>query len=215
MKHKNILTVIVILFTTFTNVNAQNFFGQLLNSFVQGASQGIEIATLKKVINNPSLQSTDMKNYLANYRNGDAYMTKGDYRNAVESYSAAWNIAVASRDMYLKKLWSDYGWAQDTTTKMNKARSLAGISTNSSAGYFSGGYDYEGSNSYSSGSSSSSSSSSQKSRVCSLCKGTGLKIKEHYGAGQRKYCSTCGKEVSTGHMHVRCDLCNGTGSLNY
>ena len=55
----------------------------------------------------------------------------------------------------------------------------------------------------------------QKDFVLAVGGGTGMKITEHYSAGQRKYCATCGKTVGTGHMHVRCDMCNGTGNLNY
>lgn len=76
-----------------------------------------------------------------------------------------------------------------------------------------GGYVYSGSTGTTS--SSSSSSTPAQSRVCSLCGGTGLKITEHYSAGQKKYCETCGKTVFTGHMHVWCDMCKGTGRLNY
>lgn len=211
MNIKKVISLLVILFVFSTNVSAQSILGQLLNGFVQGASQGIEIGTLKNIINNPDLQSADMRNYLANYRNGDAYMSKGDYKNAAESYAAAWLIGYRTSDVYLKKLWTDYGWAKDTNAKMQNACSLAGIDTYSSGSSNTGVYETGVTNSYSSGSS----SSSNQSRVCSLCKGTGLKIKEYYGAGQRKYCSTCGKEVSTGHMHVRCDMCKGTGRLNY
>lgn len=211
MNIKKVISLLVILFVFSTNVSAQSILGQLLNGFVQGASQGLEIGTLKRIINNPDLQSADMRNYLANYRNGDAYMSKGDYKNAAESYAAAWLIGYRTSDVYLKKLWTDYGWAKDTKAKMQNACSLAGIDTDSSGSSNTGVYDTGVTNSYSSGGS----SSSNQSRVCSLCKGTGLKIKEYYGAGQRKYCSTCGKEVSTGHMHVRCDMCKGTGRLNY
>lgn len=211
MKIKNALILLVAIFATSANVNAQNVWGQLLNGLVQGASQGLEIRTLNKIINDPSLQSADMKNYLANYRNGDAYMSNGNYKNAAESYAAAWLIGTRTGDACLKKLWTNYGWAKDTNAKVEKACSLAGINLHSSSSGDVGVYDTGVSNSYSSGSS----SSSNQSRICSLCKGTGLKIKEYYGAGQRKYCTTCGKKVSTGHMHVMCDMCNGTGRLNY
>lgn len=213
MNTKKILSLFLILFVASTNLNAQNVWGQILNGLVQGAAKGVELGTLKNIINNPSLQSADMKNFLAKYRNGDAYMSKGDYKNAAECYAGAWLIANKTRDVYLQKLWTDYGWGKDTTLKVENACSLAGIQLNSSSGNYSGGYNSGLSNGYSSGSSSS--SSSNQSRVCSLCHGTGMKITEHYGAGQRKYCSICGKTVSTGHMHVRCDMCNGTGRLNY
>lgn len=211
MKYK-LIVIIVAFLTASVQTNAQNVWGQILNGLVQGASQSIEVATLKKVLNNPNLQSADMKKYLTNYHNGDAFMKLGSYKNAAECYATAWLTASGTNDTYLKKLWVNYGWAQDTTAKLENAQSLAGISTYSSGSSISDGYVGGDYNSYSSGSSSSSAS---KSRVCSLCNGTGMKITEHYGAGQRKYCSTCGKTVSTGHMHVRCDMCKGTGTLNY
>ena len=74
MNIKKVISLLVVLFVLSTNVSAQNIWGQLLNGLVQGTSQGLEIGTLKKIINNPNLQSADMRNYLANYRNGDAYM---------------------------------------------------------------------------------------------------------------------------------------------
>lgn len=215
MRIKNVVIMMLVMFATSMNVSAQGVWKQLVGGFMQGVSQGVEIATLEKIVKNPSLQSADMKNFLNCYRNGEAYMSNGNYAMAAESYAGAWNIASTSNDVYLKKLWTDYDWAKITSTQMNKARQLAGTSVNYSNGGYGVGDVYDTPNSYSSGSQSSSSSSSSSSRVCRLCKGTGLKIKEYYSAGQRKYCSTCGKEVGTGHTHVVCDLCNGTGRLNY
>lgn len=212
MKVKNSIGVMVVLFLASVHVNAQNVWGQLLSGLVNGVAQGIELRTLKNVIDNPSLQSEDMKNYLANYRNGDAFMAVYDYKNAAESYAAAWLTGTGTGDPYLKKLWMDYGWAEDTTAKLENACSFAGIDLHSSGSSANGGYD----TGFSSGYSSDNSSPSTKSRVCSLCHGTGLKIKESYvGSSQRKYCSTCGKTVMGGHSHVRCDMCKGTGTLNY
>ena len=82
-----------------------------------------------------------------------------------------------------------------------------------SSGDGGGGYVYGGGTGNTG--SSPSGSTPTKSRTCSLCGGTGMKITEHYSAGQRKYCATCGKTVGTGHMHVWCDMCKGTGKLNY
>lgn len=195
---------------TAINANAQSFLEKMLDSVIKGAAQGIETGTLQKYINDPSLQSADMANYLSHYRKGDALMAEQDYYNAAQNYASAWIIATRTNDQYLKILWTKYGWAQDTNKKLANAKSLAGIDTST----YGGSADY--SSGYTNSSGSSTTTTTTSSRKCSLCKGTGLKIKESYvGHSQRKYCTTCGKEVMGGHSHVRCDLCNGTGILNY
>lgn len=201
---------------TFGSVDAQNVWGSLLKGVTQGAAQALEVKTIKRVLNNPSLQSADMKNYLKLYNMGETYVAQGDYANAAESYCGAYNIASASNDNVLKTVWTKYGWAADTKNKVVASCANAGIPNpfNAAENYQSAGtYNPGMSSSYSSGGSSS--SSTKTSRVCSLCNGTGLKIKEHYSAGQKKYCNICNMMKGTGHMHVRCDLCSGTGRLNY
>lgn len=194
-------------------MDAQSFLEQALTGIVQGISQGLEIGTLKKVISTPSMQSQEMKEYLKKYNQGEMCMSNNDYYNAAQNYAGAWSVAISSSDPYLKKLWTSYGWMEDTKKKVISSCSLAGLENPFAVNTYQsvGTYNYGTTNTYSSGSN----SSSSKSRVCSLCKGTGLKIKEYYSSGQRKYCSTCGKQVGTGHIHVRCDLCSGSGRLNY
>lgn len=212
MKTRKLFVLICCLMGVSINANAQKLFQQILGGVLQGAAQGIEVGTLNRYINNSSIQSADMKNYLYYYRNGCILMEQNDYYNAAQNYAKSWLIANGTKDQYLKTLWVNYGWAQDTNKKLEYACSLAGIDLSSSGGgaaNYSSGYT----NSYSG---SSTSTTTTSSRVCSLCNGTGLKIKESYvGASQRKYCATCGKQVSGGHSHVRCDMCSGTGRLNY
>lgn len=214
---RRLITAFVMILCMSLQLQAQNIWKSILNGVAQGTSQVLEANTIKKVLNNPSLQSADVQNYLKFYRLGEVYAAQGDYANAAESYCGAYNIASASRDKVLKTVWNKYGWADDTKNKVVAACANAGIPNPfvPATNYQSAGSSYSPgvSSSYSSGSSSSSRSTTH--RVCTLCNGTGLKIKEHYSAGQRKYCNICCAEKGTGHMHVRCDLCSGTGKLNY
>lgn len=55
-------------------------------------------------------------------------------------------------------------------------------------------------------------------RNCSVCNGTGQKIKETWmgsGTSNKKWCNICNKSVLQGHQHVRCDNCHGTGKVKY
>lgn len=211
-----IKSIIITLFTCMSvHVNAQNILEQILSGLAQGANAALESSTLNKIINNPSMQSTDMKNYLSSYRKGDEYASAGDYMNAAECYCGAWLTATRTKDNALKTLWTKYGWMKDTKSKIESACSLAGIENPFAVTYnqqVGGGTVGSGmSNSYSSGSSSSSSSS----HVCRLCNGTGRKIVEHYAAGERKFCNECNARRSAGHSHVFCDLCSGKGVCSY
>lgn len=190
------------------SMSAQSFLESMLSGVLQGVTKGIEANQLQKIIDTPSLQSQDMQNYLAYYRKGTECAKSGNNYDAAQNYASAFMIGWGTNDQILKKLWNDYGWYKDTKNKVVSYCSLAGIpnpfevGSSGNAGNYSNG-------------SGSSPSTSTTSRVCNLCHGSGLKIKEYYGAGNRTFCSICQKNVSIGHKHVQCDLCGGTGTLNY
>lgn len=188
-------------------LSAQGILGQILNGITQGLSQGVELNMLQKVIDNPSLQSADMQKFLSSYRKGVECHNNQNYYDAAQNFAGAYLIATNTNDQYLIKLWNNYGWYKDVKDKVVSNCALAGIPNPFIQNGFSGGTV-----NYSSGKTGTGSSSS---RVCNLCHGTGLKVKEYYGAGQRTYCDKCNKNVSVGHKHVVCDLCGGSGKLNY
>lgn len=189
-------------------LSGQGLLGQILSGITKGLSQGVEVNMLQKVIDNPSLQSADMQKFLSSYRKGTECYNEQNYYDAAQNFAGAYLVATNTNDQYLIKLWNNYGWYKDVKDKVVSNCALAGIPNpfvvNGSSG----------TESYPSGSTSAGTTTSSC-RICNLCHGTRLKIKEYYGAGQRTYCSMCNKNVSIGHKHVQCDLCGGTGKLNY
>lgn len=207
-QHLRLLCGLIILIFGLSNSSVMaGVWGDLAKGLLNSANAASEQALLQKYINTPSMHSNDMKSFLNYVNNGQKAFEQGDYSTAHANFYNANVKASYTKDRYLKLLHQKYGWMEEINNAILQCRSMLGMSNDFSggaSGYVGGG---------TSGSSSSSSSSS--SRVCSLCNGTGLKIAEHYSAGTTKWCSTCSKNVGTGHQHVRCDMCGGTGSLNY
>lgn len=191
-----------LIFIILASISAKaDIWGDLAKGLVNSANAATEQALLQKYINTPSAHSKDMKAFLNNLRNGQQAYAEGDYSTAHANFYNANVTASVTNDRYLKLIHQKYGLRDQINSAILECRSMLGMSN-----------DFSGSSSSYSSSGSSSSSSSRK---CSLCKGTGLKITEHYSAGTTKWCATCKKTVGTGHQHVRCDLCGGTGTLNY
>lgn len=184
-----------------------DIWGKLAKGLVNSASVATEQAVLQKYINTPSMHSKDMKAFLNYLKNGKNAYAEGDYSTAHSNFYNANVTASCTNDQYLKLIHQKYGLKEEISEAILQCRTMLGLSND-----FSGGVDnYIGNGS----SNSTPSSTSTSSRKCTLCNGTGLKIKEYYSAGMTKWCATCQKNVGTGHQHVRCDMCNGTGTLDY
>lgn len=189
-----------------------DFWGQLGKSLLNGlntAAQMTEQQMVENYINSPSQHSADMKKFLSLIEQGSQQYAQGEYSVAWGRFVDAQKVAQNTTDRYLNLAYYKYGWKQQVESYTVSAWNASDVGGGSSSSYYNSG------GSYSTGGSSSSSSSSSSSRKCSLCNGTGLKISEHYSAGQTKWCDICKKNKGTGHQHVRCDMCNGTGTLNY
>lgn len=196
-------SALVMMFSGINYVKAQDL-GRIIGAFGEGL-------TIGAVLKNPNLQSTDMKNFYAFINAGHNCYNNGKYGEAMSHYSEANNIVCRTNDKILIKVYYNYGMKDNLVKWYNNAYAKYKLENptvpqqnyvpSTTQGYFGNTY---------SAPSTTQQNTTQKS-VCRLCKGTGLKIKEHYSSGQRKWCYTCNKEVGTGHLHVRCDLCNGTG----
>ncbi len=168
--------------------------------------------TVGAVLKNPNLQSADMKNFFAFINAGHNSFNAGKYGDAVSHYSEARKIANSTSDRILRKVYLNYGvkaqldgWYSNAYTQYKLQNPSQPAESSSSVSAFSSGGFY-------SVPSTGGSTTTQTKTVCRLCGGTGRKIKEYYSSGQRKWCSICNREVGTGHQHVTCDLCHGTGS---
>lgn len=208
--HARTIFLVVVALVAGTSAIKADIWGELGKGLLKGLQQtnaAVEQATVEKYINTPAAHSADMKKYLNYINNGNEAYQQGKYATAWNNYFSAQRIGLNTTDHYLKLLHNKYGWSKEIGQMLVATQGMGDDGSTISTGYtdsYSGG-----------GSSTTSTSSSSTGRVCSLCKGTGLKIAEHYSAGQTKWCSTCNKTVGTGHQHVRCDLCKGTGHLDY
>lgn len=230
----------IILFFAMLSFGSQAYsqnWGQLLG-------QMGEAILLNQIVENPNLQSADMKNYLAYLRAGHSSYNSGDYEEAVSYYTSASKIISATRDQNLLKLYNNYGWGKVLNESYNNAYTK---------------YQATKKQSYSSSGSSSSSSSifggtagsvqEHKCGVChatgkcSTCNGTGISTNtgRTCGAcGGRRICQTCNGTGVSGHSTTystdgtvratpvqkaqkcgvcyatgKCSTCNGTGISSY
>lgn len=98
MKKVNKMMLVMVAFCAMAMpIQAQSFIEQVLGSVLQGAAAGIEVTTLKKVVNTPSMQSQEMKNFLACYRQGGSEESTGNYYDAAQSYAKAWQKPVSDK----------------------------------------------------------------------------------------------------------------------
>ena len=204
MKHYLSTLLFIITMICPYKMTAQNF-GDVLLGILNGVTENM---TMEAIVKNPNLQSVDMKNFLAFIKAGHASYNQGKYGDAMSHYNEASKIVAGTSDTNLKKLYLNYGykaqlaqWYQNAYTQY-KLLNPSVPQTNTSV--------YSATSVVPSTNGTTTTTTTPK-RKCTLCHGTGLKIKEFYSSGQRKWCSTCGREVGTGHMHVNCDLCHGTG----
>lgn|SRR5574344_100717 len=209
------ITVVIFVLLFSSNAFSQNW-GQL------GATIG-ETIILKKIINNPNLQSVDMRNYIAYVNSGTSSYNSGNYADAVNSYLAAMKIANNTSDYNLKLLYNKYQWAQTLLQDYNNANSMYQAQlrtqqqqqqTQQSTQQSMGGTVYN----YSTPSSSSSTTTQSTGKTahpkrCTQCGGTG---RCHLCNGRGVYSPTMsGKEVRCSKCggNGRCVLCGGSGSL--
>ncbi len=195
-----------------TTIKAQTYYYKL-NSYGQNGTENIKVSGGQFITFQAAIcMETDKSGVSI----GTGYLQRKNNAPNIYVGSANWGTNTKfefSSDKSSLKVYSPDGMvyrytrcappSNATTCSLTKQRSSERVG---------GGYVHNG-NTGNAGSSSSSPTPT-KSRVCSLCSGTGMKIAEHYGQG-KKYCSICGKSVLMGHMHVRCDMCKGTGRLNY
>lgn len=185
-------------------VSAQGM-GDILNSLSEGL-------TIGAVLKNPNLQSADMKNFFAFINAGHNSFNSGQFGDAVSHYKEARNIAARTNDRILRKVYLNYGIKAQLDEWYNNAYAQYKLQNPSKPAESSGSVSvFSGGGFYTAPSTGGSTTTTTKT-VCRLCGGTGRKIKEYYSSGQRKWCSICNREVGTGHQHVTCDLCHGTGS---
>lgn len=181
-----------------------------------------ETILLKQIIDNPNLQSADMKNYLAFLNAGHNSYNNGKYAEAMSHYSEASKIISSTNDQNLRKLYNNYGWAKVLNDSYNNAYAQYKLTnpslpqTGSSNSYSNGGYSsgsvgtYSGGtvNNYSSGTTTSSKTQKyQKTahpRKCVKCLGRGTCGMCH---GKGTYYVMAGKNSRT----ITCPHCSGTG----
>lgn len=202
MKALHCILLAVICCFSHIDIQAQDL-GRILGSIGEGL-------TINAVLKNPNLQSADMKNFFTFIQAGNSCYNAGKFGDAVSHYTEAKNIVYRTNDNILKKVYYNYGVKDQlqelysnayTQYKLQNPGQPQETFTTAAPSY---GGTYSNSNT-------NSNSSAQTKTLCRLCGGTGLKIKEHYSAGQHKWCTICNKEVGTGHLHVTCDLCHGSG----
>lgn len=198
---KTILAIIVCWAFAAQQTSAQNF-GQILGQLGEGL-------TLGAVVKNKKLQSADMKNYVAYVEQGNQYYNAAKYSEAMKSYQAAYQIVANTYDSNLKKLYTSYGWGKTLQENFNNAQTRYNAQhpeiQQQMTQCYSGGYNYTAP------ATSGTTTTATPKTTCRLCGGTGRQIKLFYSAGQTTMCYTCGKEVPTGHRHVICSLCYGSG----
>ena len=210
--------ILLLLIVTFgLKANSQNF-GEILG---RSLGQVGEAILLKKIIENPNLQSADMQNYIYYLNSGHQSYNSANYGEEVSYYSKASNIIISTRDQNLLKLYNNYGWGKVLSDSYNNAYAKYKLTnptvpqnntsnSYSSSGYSSGGSSYSGGtiNNYSSGSKTSTSSQGyQKTahpRKCNKCLGRGTCGMCH---GSGTYYVMAGKNSK----NVTCPHCGGTG----
>ena len=95
--------ILLLLIVTFgLKANSQNF-GEILG---RSLGQVGEAILLKKIIENPNLQSADMQNYIYYLNSGHQSYNSANYGEAVSYYSKASNIIISTRDQNLLKLYN-------------------------------------------------------------------------------------------------------------
>lgn len=198
-----------VLFATMCCLCCIRMSAQNLGSILGSIGEGLTIST---VLRNPNMQSADMKNFFTFINAGHSSFNQGKYGDAVSHYSEARKIVNATNDKILQKVYFNYGiktkldeWYSNAYTQYKLQNPSQPTESSSSFSTYSGEL-------FNTVPSTSGTTTTQTKTECRLCHGTGKKIKEYYGAGQRTWCSICNKEVSVGHKHVTCDLCHGTGS---
>lgn len=211
------------------NAYSQNFGQQM------GQMMGDAIV-LKTLINNPNLQSYDMKNFMAFVKAGSECNNKGKYGDAMSHFTEASKIINQTRDQNLRKLYYNYGWREELEKCYNHAYTqykLANPSlpqTSTSNSYSNGGYSSGSGGSYSggsvgtysggtvnnnsSGNNSNSSKSYQKTahpRKCGACSGSG-KCGTCNGKGTYNQMSSGVKTCPSCGGRGTCGACNGSGT---
>lgn len=202
-------TLKCILFSAMCCLCSVGASAQSLGDILGSLGEGL---TVSAVLKNPNMQSADMKNFFAFINAGHSSFNEGKYGDAVSHYSEARKIVNATNDKILQKVYLNYGvkaqldeWYSNAYTQYKLHNPSQPVESSGSVSGFSGGGFYTAP-------STGGTTTTQTKTVCRLCGGTGRKIKEFYSAGQHKWCATCNREVGTGHQHVTCDLCHGTGS---
>ena len=193
------LTLFFIMLPLVCHVHSQDL-GQLIG-------QMGEAVLLKKIVENPNLQSKDMKNFLAYFRAGHNSYNNGNYEDAISYYTSASKIISATYDQNLLKIYNKYGWKKILNDSYNNAYAKYQATKSTNQQSLVDKYSSSTKSSSNSTVSSEGTSGSVQAQKCGVCHATG-KCSTCHGTGispnTKRTCGACsGRRI--------CTTCDGTG----